>query len=69
MRTDQRPHALRVAGRYAKDSYRRLCAWWKGPTQEEKDAWLREHHPWVFPMVEQVIAELRARQGKGNGRE
>ncbi len=67
------PHALRVAGRYAKDTYTCLRAWFKGPTAEEQDAWLRQHHPWVFPYIEEevppVIAELRARYGKEAGRE
>ena len=67
------PHALRVAGRYAKDTYTRLRAWFKGPTEEEQAAWLQEHHPWVFPMIEQVIAEAlaeyRSREEREAGRE
>ena len=67
------PHALRVAGRYAKETYRRLRAWFEHPTEEKQLAWLQDHHPWVFPMIEQVIAEalaeLRARQEKEAGRE
>ena len=55
------PHALRVAGRYAKDTYTRLRAW------------LRQRHPWAIPYIEeevpQTIAELRARYGKEAGRE
>lgn len=67
------PHALRVAGRYAKDTYHYLCAWLKGSTAEEQLAWLQEYYPWVFPMIEQIIADAlakhRTRQGKEAGRE
>jgi hypothetical protein len=67
------PHALRVAGRYAKDNLNHLMTWWKSPTAEEKDAWLQEHHPWAIPMIEKVIAEAlaehRTRQGKEAGHE
>ena len=66
-------HALRVAGRYAKDTYTRLHAWFKGPTAEEQNAWLRQYRPWAIPYigeeVPKIIAELRARYGKEAGRE
>ena len=61
MQTDQRPHALRVAGRYAKDTYARLKAWYKGSTDEEITAWLNEHHPWAIPMINQAIADAIAK--------
>ena len=67
------PHALRVAGCYAKDTYSCLIAWFKGPKAEEQDAWLRQHRPWAISYMEEevpkIIAELRARYGKDAGRE
>lgn len=68
------PHALRVAGRYAKDTIRqqlgRLYAWLHPPTAED---WLNEHHPWAVPLVERLwaeaLAEHRAKQAKGGARE
>ncbi|SFQ50471.1 hypothetical protein [Hymenobacter arizonensis] len=73
MQTDQRPHALRVAGRYAKDTYNYFRGLLKGPTEEEQNAWLKEHHPWALPLIDKAIAdalaEYRARHGKEAGRE
>ena len=66
-------HALRVAGRYAKDMLKRPKAWYKGPTDQETTAWLNEHHPWAIPMIDQAVAEAlaeyRAQQGEEAGRE
>ena len=67
------PHALRVAGRYAKDTYSCLIAWFKGPTAEEQGAWLRQRRPWAISCIKEevpkILAELRARYGKEAGRE
>ena len=63
------PTLLRVAGRYAKDTYTRLKAGWNGPTVEEQAAWLREHHPWTTAYIAEELPKIIAELRKGEGRE